>query len=348
VFGGRALLTEPATFTALRTGFPGVPLVGCSTAGEIQGTTVRDGTLSVTAVRFEHTRLRSVRRAVPVRASARDAAHALADALAGDDLVSVFVVSDGLRIDGQELVAGLAEALPPRVVVVGGMAGDGSAFCDTRVVSEHGPECEAVVAIGFYGTRLAVGHGSATGWDPFGPQRRVTRAEGSVVHELDGQPALPLYKRYLGDHAACLPQAALSFPLLVSRSRHAPGVVRTVIAIDEAAGTLILGGEIHEGGYAQLLRANVDRLVDGAVHAARTTRDGGPARPTLALLVSCSGRRLVLGARVAEEIEAVREILGPHTTLSGFYSYGEIAPPVRGAPSALHNQTMALLTFAEE
>jgi len=342
------LLSDPAAFAALRAAFPGVPLIGCSTAGEIMGTTVRDGTLSVTAVRFEHTRVRCVRRAVPARVQSRDAARALARDLAGDELVSVFVLSDGLQIDGQELVAGLAEALPPRVVVTGGMAADGSEFADTRVLSEHGPESQAVLAVGFYGKRLVVGHGSATGWDPFGPQRRVTRAEGKVLHELDGQPALALYKRYLGDHAACLPHAALSFPLLVSRTRQDPAVVRGVLAIDEAAATMTLGGEIHEGGYAQLLRANVDRLVDGALHAARATREGGPARPALALLVSCSGRRAVLGDRLEEELEAVREILGPHTTLAGFYSYGEIAPPARGVPSAFHNQTMALVTFAEE
>jgi hypothetical protein len=347
-FGNRARLSEPGTLTALRAAFPGVPLVGCSTAGEIRGTCVLDETLSVTAVRFEHTRVRAIRRSIPDRSRTREAARALGRELVSDDLVSVFLVCDGLRIDGQELVAGLTETVPPRVVVAGGMAADGASFCDTRVLSEHGVETHAVVAVGFYGSRLQIGHGSATGWDPFGPQRRVTRAAGNVLHELDGQSALAIYKRYLGDHSTCLPQAALSFPLSVSRTRQDPGIVRTVIGIDEAAETMILGAEIDEGSYAQLLRANVDRLVDGASHAARTMRAGAAAQPALALLVSCSGRRLVLRDRVEEEVHAVREILGAQTTLAGFYSYGEIAPPARGASCALHNQTMAMVTFAEE
>jgi hypothetical protein len=348
VFGSRNLLGDPAGVAALRTAFPNVPLVGCSTAGEICGTNVQDGTLSVTAVRFEHTRLRFARRWVPDRSKSREAAREIAAELAGDDLVSLFVLSDGLRIHGPDVVAGLADVLPPRVVVTGGMAADGSEFCETGVLSDRGLETHTIVAVGFYGDRLRVGHGSAGGWDPFGPHRRVTRASGNVLHELDGQSALALYKKYLGEHAASLPHAALFFPLSVSRARNEPGIVRTVLAIDEAAQTLNFGGDIPEGGYAQLMRANVDRLVDGALVAARATHEGGAPRPALAMLISCSGRRLVLRSRVEEEVEAVREVLGPETMLSGFYSYGEIAPPARGASSELHNQTMTLLTLAEE
>jgi len=222
-FGSRNVLSDPTSLAALRVAFPDVPVVGCSTAGEIFGTNVQDGTLSVTAVRFEHTRLRFTRRTVPDRSTCREAARDVARALAADDLVSVFVLSDGLRVYGPDVVAGLGDVLPPKVVVTGGMAADGSEFCETVVLSERGLETHAIVAIGFYGDRLRVGHGSAGGWDPFGPFRRVTRASGNVLHELDGQSALALYKRYLGEHAASLPGAALLFPLSVARSRNEQG-----------------------------------------------------------------------------------------------------------------------------
>ena len=158
----------------------------------------------------------------------------------------------------------------------------------------------------------------------------MTRASGNVLHELDGKSALALYKRYLGEHAAALPGSALFFPLSVSRTRDGPAVVRTVISIDEEAQTMTFGGDIPEGGYAQLMRANVDRLVDGALAAARATQEAGAQQPSLAMLISCAGRRLVLRQRVEDEIEAVREVLGPGTTMSGFYSYGEFAPSSRG------------------
>lgn len=346
-FGSRNVLKKPACIEALRAAFPGTILIGCSTAGEICGTTVQDGTLSVTAVRFDHTRVRFAREVVPNCAETHEAARRVARALDDEQLVSVFVLSDGLNIRGSELIAGLIDTLPPHVVVTGGMAADGSEFCETVVVSEHGIEKNTIVAVGFYGTRLKVGHGSVGGWDPFGPYRRITRASGNVLHELDGKSALALYKRYLGDHAASLPGAALFFPLSVSRTRNEPAIVRGVISIDEAAETMTCAGDLPEGGYAQLMRANVDRLVDGALGAARAAQDGGELQPNLAMLISCSGRRLVLRQRVEEEVEAVREVLGPQTTLSGFYSYGEIAPSARGTPCELHNQTMTLVTLAE-
>ena len=346
-FGSRKVLSAPACMGALREAFPGVPLIGCSTAGEICGTTVHDDTLSVTAVRFDHTRVRFAREVVSDRSQTQAATRAIARALDHEDLVSVFILSDGLNVHGPDIIASMSESLPPEVVVTGGLAADGSEFCRTLVLSEHGIETHAIIAVGFYGTRLRVGHGSVGGWDPFGPFRRVTRASGHVLHELDGKSALSLYKRYLGEHAASLPGAALFFPLSVSRTRDDPAVVRTVISIDDEAETMTFAGDIPEGGFAQLMRANVDRLVDGALAAARATHEGGEHQPNLAMLISCSGRRLVLRQRVEEEIEAVREVLGPDTTLSGFYSYGEIAPSSRGASCELHNQTMTLVTLAE-
>ena len=346
-FGSRNVLGDAGCMEALLAAFPGIALIGCSTAGEICGTTVQDGTLSVTAVRFDHTQVRFARQVVSDRSQAGLAARAIAQALDHEQLVSVFILSDGLNVHGPDLIAGLGEAFPPGVVVTGGMAADGSEFCRTLVLSEHGVENNTIVAVGFYGTRLKVGHGSGGGWDPFGPFRRVTGASGNVLRELDGKSALALYKRYLGEHAAALPGSALFFPLSVSRTRDGPAVVRTVISIDEEAQTMTFGGDIPEGWYAQLMRANVDRLVDGALGAARATLEGGAQQPSLAMLISCSGRRLVLRQRVEDEIEAVREVLGPGTTLSGFYSYGEVAPSSRGASCALHNQTMTLVTLGE-
>jgi hypothetical protein len=346
-FGSRNVLSDAGCMDALRTAFPEVPLLGCSTAGEICGTTVQDGTLSVTAVRFDHTQIRLAREVVSDRTQAAAAAREIARTLDHEQLVSVFVLSDGLNVHGPDLIAGLSEAFPPGVVVTGGMAADGSEFCRTLVLSGRGVENNTIVAVGFYGTRLRVGFGTGGGWDPFGPFRRVTRASGNVLHELDGKSALALYKRYLGEHAAGLPGSALFFPLSVSRTQGGRTVVRTVISIDEEAQTMTFGGDIPEGGYAQLMRANVDRLVDGALAAAHATQEGGAQQPSLAMLISCSGRRLVLRQRVEDEIEAVREVLGPGTTMSGFYSYGEFAPSSRGASCELHNQTMTLVTLAE-
>lgn len=193
-----------------------------------------------------------------------------------------------------------------------------------------------------------MGFGSLGGWDSFGPELRITRSTANVLYELDGRSALDLYKEYLGDHADGLPETGLLFPLSLRTREGETGVVRTIISINEQENSLTFAGNVPEGAYARLLKANFDRLVDGSMGAAAVSQDAIDGRPPdLAILISCVGRKLVLKQRVEEEVEGVRDVLGDSTPLIGFYSYGEISPFVPGAPCQLHNQTMTITTLSE-
>jgi hypothetical protein len=347
VFGAREALVGTSALADLRAAWPGVPLLGASTSGEIAGDAVRDGTVVATAVTLAHTAVRCVSRLLPSAEASVATGHALGEALVGSGLRHVLVFSEGLRVNGSDLARGLHEAVGS-VPVTGGLAGDGAAFGETCVVVDGEARSGEVVALGLYGSRLVTGHGSLGGWDPFGPDRVVTRSAGNVLYELDGESALALYRRYLGPHAERLPASGLLFPLMVLDPSRASGLVRTILGIDEAAGSLIFAGDVPEGSYARLMRANLDRLIDGATGAASATRSlMGETPASLALLVSCVGRKLVLGVRTDEELEVVREVVGPACTLAGFYSYGEISPLTPGARCELHNQTMTISTFAE-
>jgi hypothetical protein len=272
----------------------------------------------------------------------------LASDLVGDGLVHVFMLAEGLRVNGSELVEGICRGLPTDVTVTGGLAADGARFAQTMVFCDGEVQEGAVAAIGFYGDRLRIGYGSMGGWDSFGPERLVTRAEANVLYELDGESALELYKRYLGPRAAELPASGLLFPLSLRCESGDQRVVRTILGIDEMAGSLIFAGDIPQGGFARLMKANVDRLIDGAHGAASASiARVGNATPDLALLISCVGRKLVLKQRTDEEVESVRDVLGASTVLSGFYAYGEIAPFAASRKCELHNQTMTITTFAE-
>ena len=326
---------------------PGAEIVGCSTAGEICGTQVTDHSLVVTAIAFEHTRIRSARLALADCPSSFEAGRRLAGLLAGDELVHVLVFSDGLEVNGSELARGLTADQLPGVLVTGGLAGDGERFRETFVISGDQARSREVVAIGLYGDRLRVGCGSLGGWDPFGPERLITRSRGNVLYELDGRSALSLYKRYLGEYAAGLPASALLFPLSLRSEATGPPVVRTVLAINEAEESMTFAGDLPEGQYARLMKANSERLIDGATDAARTSSTSLGAPAELALLISCVGRKMVLKQRIEEEVESVREILGEDTVLAGFYSYGEIAPFSPTASCELHNQTMTITTLSE-
>lgn len=348
LFGSRAILKEKQPLTEVKQAYPNAHLMGCSTAGEICGTRVLDESLIVTAVHFDGTHVKGASTTITEKEDSFAAGERLAQALEKDGLVHVFVLSDGLTINGSELVKGLAKSLPTGVTVTGGLSGDGEHFQETLVVWDGVPRSNVIAALGLYGDRLRVGYGSLGGWDPFGPERLITRSKGNVLYDLDGKSALALYKEYLGEHAKGLPATGLLFPLSIRIQGGGTGVVRTILSVNEQNQSMTFAGDVPEGAYARLVKANFDRLIDGAVDAARTSYEAiGSSPPDMAVLISCVGRKLVLKQRIEEEVEGVREILGDQAVLAGFYSYGEISPFAPSARCELHNQTMTITTFAE-
>lgn len=348
LFGSREILSQQQGLAELRAAYPQAYFFGCSTAGEIFGNEVFDNSLVVTAVQFEQTQIQGAQVRIYDTVQSYEAGKSLALALDKAELAHVLVLSDGVRVNGSNLVQGLTEHLPDGVTVTGGLSADGDRFQETFVFYEGTPQRDVVAAIGLYGRHLKVGYGSLGGWDPFGPERLITRSKGNILYELDGRSALALYKQYLGDYASGLPATGLLFPLSLRSEEGGSGVVRTILGVDEEAQSLIFAGDVPEGTYARLMKANFDRLIDGAVGAARTTYEAiGSAEPDLALLISCVGRKLVLKQRVEEEVEGVRDVLGSRPVFTGFYSYGEISPFSPSARCELHNQTMTITTFAE-
>lgn len=327
--------------------FPRSHVLGCSTSGEIDGGRLHDETINLTAAQFAHTHLKLASAPVAKPCASREAGVSIARQLNDPGLRGVLVLSDGLSVNGTDLVRGLNAGLPDGVVVSGGLAGDGASFKRTWVLRDGRPATGTVTAVGFYGDRVRLGHGSKGGWDVFGPERTVTRAEGNVLFELDGKPALALYKHYLGDRAAELPASALLFPLALRSGRaDDKRLVRTVLSVDEGAQSMTFAGDIPQGHLAQLMRANFDRLIDGAGESAVMTRADGDGGACLAVAISCVGRRLVLGERAPEELERTLESLPKGAMQTGFYSYGELSPYANGACD-LHNQTMTLTTIGE-
>lgn len=349
VFGAVAFFKDEAFAAALRAVFPDACIIGCSTAGEISNAGGSDGSCIVSAVRFASTRLTSASTRLESMADSFGAGARIGEALHSTDLRAVMVFGPGVRINGSDLVDGIASRIEYALPITGGLAGDGGAFQRTYTFGPEGVRDNAIVAVGLAGEALQFAHGSFGGWETFGPARKVTRSVGNVLFELDGEPALEVYKRYLGDHAADLPAAGLLFPFAMLGEDHdALGLIRTILGVDEATGSLTLAGAIDPEGYLKLMHASTDRLVSGAEAAAEAARDmQGSVGDSLAILVSCVGRKLVMGDRVDEEVEAVREIFGGKATLTGFYSYGEISPFASGSACHLHNQTMTITWIGE-
>ncbi len=350
-FGVRAALASGARYQELRAMFAKAHVMGCSTGGQIRNDDV-DDEIAAVALRFDRTRLGLACEAVPTPLHSRACGEAIGRRLAADDLAGIFVLSDGLNVNGSELVAGITGVIGPKIPLTGGLAGDGAKFEETLVGADGAPKRGQVAAVGFYGSSIRIGHGSAGGWDEFGPRRRITRSTGNVLYELDGEPALDLYERYLGEEdARGLPGTALLFPLLIrDLDRPDQDVVRTVLAVDRQARSMTFAGDMPEGWVAQLMRGNFDRLAGGAADAARQARSGlgsSSDQAGIALLVSCIGRRLLMGQRIVDEVEAAGAELGSKIPRLGFYSYGEISPHGAAGVCQLHNQTMTVTTLAE-
>lgn len=336
----------------LSTHFPKSTLMGCSTAGEIFDTRLLDQSLTVAVLRFERVTLRQALSPIDNAQNSAEAGRRVANELLAPEnhapLRAVFVLSEGLSVNGSELIRGLNKVLPDDVTITGGLAGDGDRFQHTCVMSNGSISNSAIVAVGLYGDAVRVAHGSMGGWDIFGMQRKVTRSVGNTLYELDGQPALALYKKYLGERASGLPATGLLFPLaLLPDGERQEAIVRTILSVNEEQQSITFAGNIPVGVMTQLMRANFDRLIDGACDAATHASLGSPSDgPLLSIAISCIGRRLVLGERTEEEIEATLEMLPEGTRQIGFYAYGEISPLASGSCD-LHNQTMTLTTIGE-
>lgn len=364
-FGAVGLADDPQPFADLAQAFPLAVVAGCSTTGEMTNERLNDETLSVAVVRFEHTTLRHVWTSLADAADSFDAGRRLVMQLqqaqaveqhqdAQPALAGVFVLCDGIDVNGSALVSGLSDSLPAGIPVTGGLAGDGGLFSTTWVLVDGQPRPGHLSAVGLYGERIRIGHGCDGGWVDFGPPRRITRSSGNVLFELDGRPALDLYREYLGDLASGLPASALLFPLSVNP----PGsgvhpLTRSALGMDAEQGSMVFAGDVPDGFEARLMRTTNELLMQGAANAARTACAGADARtgsgdtPSLVVSVSCVGRRLVLGERAEEEAETVFRHVQPGSAHIGFYSHGEMAPSAAGSICQLHNQTMTVTVLRE-
>ncbi len=348
-FGSTQILKKKILCEEIKQAYPDAHFCGCSTAGEIAGTQVTDNAFVLTAVSFESTRIQGSQVELSQTVDSYRAGQLLAQSLETNGLRHVIVFSDGIYINGSDLVRGLTDILPSKVSITGGLAGDGEQFEETLVCWDCYPHNKMVAAFGLYGNKLKIGYCSEGGWDPFGPERLITKSKGNILYEFDGKSALDLYKLYLGEQAAGLPATGLLFPLSLRTKDSQTSVVRTILSVNEEEQSMTFAGDVPEGSYARLMKANFDRLIDGAIGAATKSYEAiGSSSPELAILISCVGRKMILKQRTEEEIEGVRDILGEKTAMTGFYSYGELSPFNQGGTCALHNQTMTITVLSEK
>jgi hypothetical protein len=348
VFGNRYLLEDEEIINIIRKEFPYEHIVFGSTAGEILCCNVYEDSISVTAIEFEKSTFVVERgNILDYDKDAKILGKDLYDRIPRGNLKHLFVLSEGSFVNGSSLIKGLEMNIDREVSITGGMCGDDARFEKTVASYKENPKVGEVILIGFYGETLEITYSSFGGWIPFGPERIITKSEANILYEIDGQPALDLYKNYLGDKASDLPQASLLYPLNVTPEDKKEPVVRTILNIDDDNQSMILAGDVPMNSRVQLMMASVDGIATGAKTAAEFAMKSRKTPPEIAILVSCIGRKLVMNQRVEEEVEQVWEAIGEKIPMAGFYSYGEMAPFNESTSCELHNQTMTLTLISE-
>jgi hypothetical protein len=346
-FSSKKSLENQDIFQAVSQKFPGAEVIICSTAGEINQNEILDDSLVVAALSFSKTKICTAWVRTNEHKNSFDMGSSLVEKLPKEGLKYIMLFSDGSLVNGSELVKGVNHACGDQVIVTGGLAGDGREFRSTLIGLNAKAESGLIVGIGFYGNDISIGHGTKGGWENFGPERTVTRSKGNILYEINEKSALELYKRYLGDESRNLPSSAFLFPLSLKLQGKNSLLVRTILNINEAEGSMTFAGDIPEGSTVRFMRSNSEKLTEAASEAAKKSLLFNDEKPDFSLIVSCVGRRIALGYRAEEEVEAINDEIGSGTVITGFYSYGEIAPFDDMSGCELHNQTISVTSFYE-
>lgn len=349
VFGSKEFICSKDAFKNIKMKYPCAYIIGCTTAGEIFNDMVNDNILTITAIYFEHTEIKFFSSELLDFNKCYEKGVEIAKKIPIENLSHVFLIGEGININGSKLVEGFKDVLPEEVKITGGLAGDYEGYKKTFVIANDYGKENLISCIAFYGDRVKVGYGSAGGFDTFGIERTVTKAKDNILYELDGKPVLDLYKEYLGEYASGLPVSGLFFPLDIRSSDGKNSYTRTIASVEEETKSLKFAGDIPQGYYAKLMRANFNSLINGSMKAAENSiKSINYKKFKLAIVISCRGRRVVLNQMIDEELEAIRSVLGSGITFSGFYSNGEIAPTRKNNTTEFHNQTMTITLIGEE
>ena len=336
-------------------------LIGCTDAGEITNEGPSKNSVGVMAIASDQINF-YVGLGKDVKKGAREAGRAVAKEIkekAKEPLRAFIMFPDVLTGNGADIVRGVLDVLGEHFPVVGGAAGDDFLFQKTYEYRDGEVVSGAVGGVGLAG-KFSMGAGVRHGWIPIGVPMKVTKSEGSVVHELDGRPALSIYEDYFGDKAGDLrkeplARMAITYPLGIKLPGMEEYLIRDPITVDEK-GAITCAAEIPEGSEIRLMIGSKEKAVEDAEDAARKlTRDFEKAgtRPKLVLMFNCIAREKLFAQKANDEIQAVMNIIGQDVPLLGFYTYGEQAPiggevhDLEKCSPRFYNETVVMFAIGE-
>jgi hypothetical protein len=321
--------------------WPGLPLVGASTAGEMSSRLgFREDSICLTLFAGDD---------VAVRASnGPNAVHDLEGALdgvvaglgAGKPALCILIAPATVNVS--DVLRGVHARMGERSCpIVGGLSGDHTLSLDTWQFFGANTLQDSISVLALYGD-FSVGVGVASGWFPIGRRHTVTRSDGAAVYEIDGKPAIEMYQGLWNDRVT---GNLGEFPLAVfDHEDPTKFFLRAAMVIDSEAGCVRFAGDVPQGASVCLTEVVPEGLLSGtraSLQEALGNFHG--AHADVALLFSCAARKWVLGTRAKEEMDqflaSIEELAQAKLPLAGFYAFGEISPLAGSGAPVLHNET---------
>ena len=340
-----AAVDPGAALQAVRAAFPGIALIGGTTAGDLSSALgFSEDSVTLTLFAGDGVRITAglgeglrADPAAAAAAAARAAAEGAAPALA-------ILLFDSASGASEAVSAAAAAALPGTAVIGGALAFPwGAEAPEVAVFFGDRAVADAAAILAFHGP-ITASIELHNAWRPVGPRQVVRASRGRWVDRIGDERALDFHRRYLGDHA----RPAFEFPLAVFADGEEGFVLRVPQSYDEASGAVRYGAEVPEGAEVQLteyVRGEVMRGTEASVAAAAAGLGGAP--PGFALIFSCASRKQVFGTQIAAEDAILRRHLGG-IPFAGFYAFGEVAPLGGGGPARYHNATLVTAVIGGE
>lgn len=247
-------------------------------------------------------------------------------------------------ISAVKLVDRLNQLLGKKVPIFGGLTADQWRFKQSYQFYKNQVYSDAIPILLFSGP-LLFSHGLASGWNPIGKIGQVTQVKNNIVYQIDNQPALDFYYRYLGERPP-----SSEYPLMVFDPTRQYSYLRAPSgSCDPTVGSITFFGDIPEQAIVQITEATRDHILSASQASMQEAIAHYPGKtPSSSLFFSCASRRQILGSRTFEEYNLIQNSLTQTLSACGFYTNGEIAPLEQQGISYFHNETFITLLLGEE
>jgi hypothetical protein len=329
--------------------FPNLELIGCTTDGEISSILgcVED---SITLILFYSDTLEIMAGmgkclSLNPLQTAIDAVGQAEEKMTNKSTFCI-TLAESVTVGGVSVINALKSRLGDEFPIFGGLAADQWSMKKTYQFYKREILTDTILVLLFSGN-IIFSSGLASGWTPIGHKKKTTKVDHNIVYEVDQEPILDFYNRYVGGDYKRVPT---EYPLAVFPNENSEKYyIRSPYTFNEKDRSVTFFGDVPENVVVQLVSGSIEKMSMASESALKEAIEAYKGnKPEAALVFTCSARKAILGLKVDKEYHYLQKNMPDHFPICGFYTYGEICPLENGRESYFHNGTIAVLLIGEE